>query len=122
MRYYYQILFPQVKFVNLTFSRRLNSSINFFSSINFSHIFVLYNFSNFSVLFGLIISSKKAEIFQSSFCCPLIMKWGPDHTERQKKEGRYRNAGRFGGGKMRGCLSNSSYFSGGGEDRLFLER
>lgn len=39
------------------------------------------------------------------------MKSGLDHVERQKEEVRYGKGGRFGGGKMRKCLSNSFFFS-----------
>lgn len=104
------LIFPG-QFVHLTFSRRLNFSVNF------SHIFIVYSFSDFSALFGLRLSSKKVCIFQLSFnWCPIIMKWGPDHTERRKKTGACGNV------KMRGCLPNSSYFSRGGKEHMLLER
>ena len=83
----------------------------------------MYSFSDFSVLFGLRLSSKKVCVFQLSFnWCPIIMKWGPDHTERQKKDDGCTKAGRCGGVKMRGWLPNSSYFSGGGKEHKLLEK
>lgn len=51
------LIFPG-QFVHLTFARRLNFSINF------SHIFIAYGLSDFSVLFGLGLSSTKVCVFQ----------------------------------------------------------
>ena len=50
------LIFPG-QFVHLTFSRRLNISINF------SHIFIVYSFSDFSVLFGRSFLLRKSAYF-----------------------------------------------------------
>lgn len=62
------------------FPRRLNSCFIL------SHIFIAYNSSKFSILFGFILSKPKCFSYPSAGVLSIIIKWDLDHTERQRKQ------------------------------------
>ena len=50
------------------------------------------------------------------------MKWGPDHTERQKKDDGCTKAGRWGAVKMTDGYLTAPVLVGGGKEHQLLER